>query len=85
MIANNLNEFIETVSNAERKALNTAAGQKITKQLLEMKLKENPNMTKEEWQETKSQFMTFIFAMIMKEQPEMMKELGGHVYEELRK
>lgn len=82
-IATNFNEFVNKVSEAERKVLNTPMGQKITKQLLEMKLKENPNMTEEEWKQTKSEFMTFIFAMFVNAHPEAMNELSEHVYNEL--
>ena len=84
-IANNFDEFVERVSEAERKALNRPAGQEMTQKLLEMKLAENPNMTPEEWQQTKSEFMTFLFAMFVKETPEAMKELGSHVWHELQK
>lgn len=84
MIASNFNEFIEKVSEAERKMLNTEMGQQLTQDLLEMKLKENPNMTVEEWQQTKSEFMTFIFTMFVKENPVAMEELGTHLYNELR-
>ena len=84
MIAGSFNEFVEKVSEAERTALNTPAGQELTEQLLRMKLKENPNMTPEEWQQTKSEFMTFIFCMFVKETPEAMRELATHTYNELR-
>lgn len=53
-IANNFDEFVEKVSEAERKALNMPAGQEMTQKLLEMKLAANPNLTPEEWQRTKS-------------------------------
>ena len=82
-IANSFNEFIDTVAEAERQVLNSPAGQELTQKLLEMKLKQNPNMTPEEWQDTKSQFMTFMFAMFVKEDPEAMQELGSHLYREL--
>jgi len=52
-IANSFNEFIDTVAEAERQVLNSPAGQELTQKLLEMKLKQNPNMTPEEWQDTK--------------------------------
>ena len=84
MIAQNFDEFINTVSEAERKTLNTPLGQQLTKELLKMKLEQNPNMTAEEWTRTKSEFMTFIFAMFVKENPEAMQELGHHVYNELK-
>lgn len=85
MIANDFYSFVEKVEEAERTALNTPAGQELTKKLLEMKLQQNPNMTQEDWKETKAQFMTFIFAMFVKDTPEAMQELGHHVYQELRK
>ena len=84
-IANNFDEFVENVSEAERKALNMPAGQEMTQKLLEMKLAANPNMTPEEWQQTKSEFMTFLFAMFVRETPEAMQELGSHVWHALRK
>ena len=84
-IANNFDEFVEKVSEAERKALNMPAGQEMTQKLLEMKLAANTNMTPEEWQQTKSEFMTFLFAMFVRETPEVMQEMGKHVYNELRK
>lgn len=84
MIAVNFNEFVDKISDAERKALNLPAGQEITQKLLEMKLAENPNMTSEEWQQTKSDFMTFLFMIFIKENPEALQELGHHVWHELR-
>ena len=84
MLAANFNEFVEKVSEAERTVLNSPIGQELTTQLLNMKLAQNPNMTVEEWKETKSEFMTFLFAMFMKESPEAMQELGTHVYNELQ-
>ena len=85
MIAENFNDFVDKVSEAERSALNSPAGQELTQKLLEMKLAQNPNMTPEEWAQTKSEFMTFMFAVFVKEVPEAMQELGHHVYNELRK
>ena len=70
---------------AERTALNSPAGQELTQKLLEMKLAQNPNMTPEEWVQTKSEFMTFMFAVFVHEVPEAMQELGKHVWNELQK
>lgn len=84
-IANNFDEFVEKVSEAERKALNMPAGQEMTQKLLEMKLAQNPDLTPEEWAQTKSEFMTFLFTVFIKETPEAMQELGSHVWNELRK
>ncbi len=85
MLAENFNDFVEKVSEAERTALNSPAGQELTQKLLEMKLAQNPNMTPEEWSRTKSEFMTFIFFTFVKETPEAMRELGSHVWTELNK
>jgi hypothetical protein len=84
MIAGSFDEFVEKVTQAERKALSTPFGQEITEKLLAMKLAENPNMTQEEWQDTKSQFLTFLFAMFVKETPEAMAELAQHCWDELQ-
>ena len=84
-IAKDLDDFIETVSDAIRKTLNTEIGQELTKDLLRMKLNENPNMTAQEWANTKSDVMTFLFLTLVKETPEAMRELGEHTYNEPRK
>lgn len=84
MIAGSFDEFVKKITQAERKALNTPFGQEITEKLLAMKLAENPNMTQEEWQDTKSQFLTFLFAMFVKETPEAMAELAQHCWDELQ-
>ena len=84
MIAGSFDEFVEKITQAERKALNTPFGQEITERLLKMKLEENPDMTTEEWQDTKSQFLTFLFAMFVKETPEAMAELAQHCWDELQ-
>ena len=48
-IAKNTTEFLDTVSSAIVKTMNTTEiGQELTEKLLDMKLAENPNMTKEE-------------------------------------
>lgn len=80
MIAGSFDEFVEKITQAERKALNTPFGQEITERLLKMKLEENPDMTVEEWQDTKSQFLTFLFAMFVKETPQAMAELAQHTW-----
>ena len=60
MIATSFNSFVETVSDGIRATLNTEFGQALTKDLLKLKLEKNPNMTAEEWRQTKSEFMTFL-------------------------
>lgn len=83
-IATNFDEFVNKVSEAERKVLNSPIGQEMTQKLLEMKLAENPNMTEAEWKQTKSEFMTYIFCMFVKETPEAMSEMAEHVWNELQ-
>ena len=83
-IAENFEQFVERVTDAEAATLNSPAGQALTEELLQMKLAQNPNMTAEEWAQTKSEFMTFLFAMFVKETPEATKELGGHVWNALQ-
>lgn len=84
MIANSYNEFVEKASDAIRVALNNEFGQELTKNLLENALKENPSMTKDEWNKMKSEFMTFIFAKFVMSNKDAMEELSSHVYDELR-
>ena len=83
-IAENFDQFVERVSEAERTVLNSPAGQALTEELLQMKLARNPNLTAVDWAQTKSEFMTFLFDMFVKETPEAMKELGGHVWNALQ-
>ena len=83
-IANNTTEFLDTVSSAIVETMNTTEiGQELTEKLLEMKLAENPNMTKEEWNKTKQQFLVYLFHSFIKETPQAMQELGEHIYNEL--
>lgn len=84
MIAKNFDDFVNKISEAERKVLNTPTGQEMTERLLRMKLEENPNLTPEEWSQTKSEFMTFIFAMFVQNTPEAMQELSQHVWDALQ-
>lgn len=85
MIAKNFDEFTERACNGLMNGLNTELGQQLIQELLKMKLAENPNMTAEEWQKTKQQFMVFCFHEVMKANSELMNELATHAYNELRK
>lgn len=84
MIANNTTEFLTKASGAICNALNNEAGQRITEKLLEKAREQNPNLTAEEWQQMKQQFVLFVFAEYMKRDKEAMDELAGHFYNELR-
>lgn len=83
-IANNSTEFINKAEAAIREVLNGKEGQQIVNTMLTEALKKNPNMTPEEWSQMKAQFMTFVFAMFVKGNPDAMRELGTHIYNELR-
>ena len=82
-MAKNLNEFINTACTAVQNTLNSEAGQELVQKLLDKKLAENPNMTENEWNKTKQEFMTFMFFTLVKENPEVMSEMAKLTYEEL--
>ena len=86
MIANTFDEFVEKVTQAERNVLNnTKYGQELSERLLQESLLTHPDMTKEKWQEIKSEFLTFVFIEFVKNHPEAMKELATHTYNEINK
>jgi len=85
MIANNFHEFVEKSVNAVAAVLNSDLGQELTQKLLEMKLAQNPHMTADEWSKVKQGFMVFVFEEAMKAHPELLHEMGGHLYDELTK
>ena len=84
-MAQNLNEFINTACTAVQNTLNSEVGQELVQKLLDKKLAENPNMTENEWNKTKQEFMTFMFFTLVKENPEIMSEMAKLTYEELNK
>lgn len=83
-MARNLNEYMNRIGDALQTALNSEAGQELVGALLEMETRKNPNMTAEQWNEAKAQFMVYMFAQAVKENEELRKELGRHVWEEMR-
>ena len=86
MIANTFDEFVEKVTQAERNVLNnTKYGQELSERLLQEALLTHPDMTKEKWQEIKSEFLTFVFIEFVKNHPEAMEELATHTYNEINK
>lgn len=84
-IANNYDEFVKKVTDAEMEMLNGDAGQELVQKLLEMKLASNPHLTVEEWNRTKQEFLVFLFAMLLDDKPELRDELGRHLWGELQK
>lgn len=78
--------FTTTAANTIQEFLNNnEMGKELVTNLLNSKLAENPNMTEQEWETTKQQFMVFMFAEMLKANPELMKMYGEHIYNELRK
>lgn len=84
MIAQNATEFCTKAADAICKALNNETGQKITEKMLEKALEQNPEMTPNEWQKLKEQFVQFVFVQYMMHDKEAMNEFAGHIYDELR-
>lgn len=84
-IANNYDEFVKKVTDAEMEMLNGDVGQELVQKLLEMKLASNPHLTVEEWNRTKQEFLVFLFAMLLDDKPELRDELGRHLWGELQK
>jgi hypothetical protein len=83
-IANSYDDFVDKIVDAEKTVLNSPAGQALTQSLLKILLTQNPDLTPDEWQKAKSEFLTFLFAMFIKEYPEAMRELSQHVWDELQ-
>lgn len=53
-IGNDYYSFLDNLTELIRNALNSDSGKGIRRELLEQTLKENPNITKEEWEGVKS-------------------------------
>lgn len=83
MFANNFEEFTKKSTKALQNALNTKAGQELTTALLMDALEENPSLTPEEWTKIKQDFMVFIWHTCLVENPDLMEELGDHLWNEL--
>lgn len=78
-IAKDFNSFVKRIADAEIKALNDEMGLEFTKEFLVECLKENPNMTLEEWKEKKNELLRFIFAMLLTENETIRKEFAEHI------
>ena len=83
MIAQTYDDFMNRIMDAEIAALNSEAGQDLTQDLLAGALEKNPALTPDEWSEIKQQFMVFIFREAMMNNPELLKEMGHHLWNEL--
>lgn len=85
MIAKDFEDFTKKVVNAESIALNSEVGQELTRKLLQTKRAQNPNLTTEEWEKAKQEFMVFIFHEFLKSNPTLIREMGNHIYDKLNK
>ena len=85
MLARDYDEFVTKALHGIQNGLNGEAGQALTQELLQNALTKNPNMTAEEWDKLKQDFMLFCFVTALKETPELWKEFAAHVWEELQK
>lgn len=84
MNTQNSTEFLTKLTQATCTALNSKAGQDLTKKLLEAETKKNPNMTKEEWEKKKTNFATYLSLLLLKENKDLSNELATHLYNELK-
>lgn len=84
MIAENYNDFVDKSMIALMKSLNSEKGQEMVQSLLQEALKQNPNLTPDEWQKMKQQFMMHCFCEFVKNNPDVMQEMGLHLYNELK-
>ena len=84
-IAKDFNEFTFKAVNATANTLNSEAGQELVNALREQALIKNPQMTEAEWAKIKQDFLVFMFFNLMKENPDLMKEMGEHLFNELNK
>lgn len=72
---------LENIVSAVKDGLNTERGQELVEKIMERELEHNPNLTVEEWQETKQSLLTFLSLMVIKE----MHEVGNEVSREIHK
>lgn len=79
-----MNEFIANFTKGMTKGINSDFIQKeVVEKLLEMKLQENPNMTIEEWEETKQQLMVYLMFEVLKNNEDLRTRWGKELYKEL--
>ena len=85
MLARDYDEFVTKALNGIKNGLNGEVGQALTQELLQNALTKNQNMTVEEWEKMKQDFMLFCFMKVLRESPELWEEFATHVWEELQK
>ena len=75
---------LENIVSAVKDGLNTERGQELVERIMERELEHNPNLTVEEWQETKQSLLTFLSLMVIKEMPEVGNEVSREIYKALQ-
>lgn len=81
--SNNYEQFIKKAIQAEVAALNSKKGEQIMSELLDAAKEANPNLTPEEWSKMKEQFLMYIFAEMLKSNPEFKKQFAHLVWQKL--
>lgn len=84
-IAKNLDEFTFKSINATIEAMNSEEGQQLVDELRLKSLEKNPNLTEDEWLKIKQDFLAFMYFNLIRDNEDLMKELGEHLYTELNK
>lgn len=69
-------ELIKKIVEGEMLALNSEKGQEAMQRLLDETLKQNPNVTAEEWSTIKKNFIKVVFEKTIAEHPELLKSLA---------
>jgi hypothetical protein len=64
--------------------LTRSVDKNLLKKIMERELEHNPNLTVEEWQETKQSLLTFLSLMVIKEMPEVGNEVSKEIYKALQ-
>lgn len=75
---------LENIVSAVKDGLNTERGQELVEKIMERELEHNPNLTVEEWQETKQSLLTFLSLMVIKEMTEVGNEVSSEIYKALQ-
>lgn len=75
---------LENIVSAVKDGLNTERGQELVEKIMERELEHNPNLTIEEWQETKQSLLTFLSLMVIKEMHEVGNEVSREIYKALQ-
>lgn len=76
--------FLERVTDAARRAMNTPEGLSMTRELLRNSLRKNPGLTHEEWHDIRSRFLTLVVLDFIQNTPKAIHDLADAVYHDLR-